>query len=203
MKILTRMGSKPLDPNEALELAVVEHFRDSRASKKLVAKYELHEANLSSGVETAEDFSPEGSKLEKVMFLYEQRMALFNERRGHEWRALFATWGFLGAGDAAFLNLTITIDWPLAAGWSVICLIMTISVLLYQRDLQRFVRTDRLAMDYLYNAICDHLKMPKLYPGRERLPQRPRPRLGWAHRWQVALLGALAVLSGVLPWLLR
>jgi hypothetical protein len=147
----------------------------------------------------AKDFAQDH---EDIRFLFEQRLALFNIRREHEWKIYFGAMALLGAGDASLITGHLSSVSIARYVWSFGCLLVWAAVFGYQRDLQIRNRADRTAMNGLFNLICEAVLI-----NHDEVAERPtrnsflRP-YGYAFRWQMLILFFVALVSSLLPWVI-
>lgn len=93
--------------------------------------------------------------VEVLEFLLDKRMDHFSSRREHEWKVYFAALAAMGAADYLILSQSVVLrDWRLL-GWSFLCYSLFWLVWHYEATLQRFNGKDRIAINRIYNILCD------------------------------------------------
>lgn len=144
---------------------------------------------------------------ETIRFLYDKRLTLFNTRREHEWKIYFGAMALLGAVDAALVTGQLTLSGWSRYGWVGACALVFIVVFGYERDLQIRNTRDRVAMDQLFNRLCDLVGVASESPIREHahLVAADKAaawwsRYGWAFPWQMILLFTAAAGSACFPF---
>ena len=157
-----------------------------------------------------DELGPRPDDVENIRFLYDKRLTLLNIRREHEWKIYFGAMALLGAVDAALVTKNLTLSGWLRCGWIGGCILVFSVVYGFERDLQIRNKSDRLAMDKLYNWLCDLLRIAGDSPIRERTLWAPDNkadscwlRYGWAFPWQMILFFTAAAGSASLPFILE
>jgi hypothetical protein len=137
--------------------------------------------------------------LDRMQFLYERRMNLYNFRRDHEWKIFFGAITLLIALDATQLIYRIELEGWKRLAWLCFIAVPAIACYWYEWALQHRNFFDRRAMNELYNRICGAISIPEDSPIRESAYSR------WAGLWafmpQTLVLLTVFSISAVLPWL--
>jgi cbb3-type cytochrome oxidase subunit 3 len=141
----------------------------------------------------------EKDDLDRVQFLHEQRLKMFNTRREHEWRILFGVVTLILALDAAHLIYHVQLCGRQRLAWLMVLSVLTGACTWYEWGLQKRNSFDRAAMNVLYNKLCDALSFPAESPVRERGPSRSSGL--WTFLPQMLVLLAVFSFSAALPWL--
>ena len=143
---------------------------------------------------------------EVLKFLYEQRLTLFNTRRGHEWEIIFRVLAFFGAVDAALLTKKLCLPAGSLPFWLIAGLAVLVATLAYELGVQRRNRVDRVAMDRIQEALCDSIHPPVHGHIRvcadssdlsERVGHDPKPLLNGTYLW--AFISQVVVLLVAFP----
>ena len=142
----------------------------------------------------------DGEFLDRLQFLYEQRMVLFNTRREHEWKVIFGVIGLIFGLDAAVLLYHIELDGWKRVAWLCLILLPTLATYRYEWVLQRRTFFDRRAMNRLYNRICDSIGINEATP-IIREPEHSRWSGLWAFIPQALVLLTISAFSAALPWI--
>lgn len=137
--------------------------------------------------------------LNRIQFLYERRMILFNARRDHEWKIFFGVITLLVALDAAHLIYRLQLEGWHKWAWAIVVAMLTGACILYEWGLQRRNFFDRAAMNVLYNKLCEAISLPAESVVRE--PEHSRWKGCWAFIPQALVLLTVFSFSAVLPWL--
>lgn len=137
--------------------------------------------------------------LDRLQFLHDRRIILFNTRRDHEWKILFGVVGLFVAVDAAQLAYSIHLLTLQRATWDTAIVILFISCFLYLRGVQERNINDRRAMNWLNNRFCRELNLREPGPAFEN-EQHSWKDVRYSFWNQVIFLGAVALLSALLPW---
>jgi hypothetical protein len=99
-----------------------------------------------------------GSRTTNLRFLFDKRLSLFNVRRQHEWKVLFGVVVALGAADFALLQQQGSWVSSIKLPWLIVLCILFGGVYMYELGVQERNRIDRLAMDELYQRLCDSVE---------------------------------------------
>jgi len=150
---------------------------------------------------------------EILKFVFDSRLSLFNTRRDHEWRVIFAAMVLMGAVDVTLLSQHITLTPPQIVLWRIALALLFFSITWYQWGVQVRNRVDRMAMDDILHRMCNQLGIPAdsdLRAGvdreRENLPHsRKDPIFRLTYLWafipQMLVLAVASLLSAYLPHL--
>jgi hypothetical protein len=131
--------------------------------------------------------------LDRVQFLYQSRMTLFNTRRDHEWKIYFGVISLVAAMDAAFLTNHIHLtETYMKCCWLLIDGLLVGASVWYEWELQGRNSRDRIAMN---NEVCDALDIECIDVREEKRHQGL-----WAFWCQVLVLAAVLLFSAPLPW---
>lgn len=95
-----------------------------------------------------------------LKFLYEQRLILFNTRRGHEWEIIFRVLALFGVVDAALLTGSLCLSARFLPFWLFGIGVVLLSALMYELGVQRRNRVDRVVMDRIQDTLCACLPLP-------------------------------------------
>lgn len=150
---------------------------------------------------------------EILKFVFDSRLSLFNTRRDHEWRVIFAAMVLMGAVDVTLLSQHITLTQSQIVLWRTALALLFFSITWYQWGVQVRNRVDRMAMDDILHRMCNELDIPAdsdLRAGvdreRENLPHsRKDPIFRLTYLWafipQMLVLAVASLLSAYLPHL--
>jgi len=136
---------------------------------------------------------------ENIRFLYENRLKLFNTRREHQLKIYFGAWVLLGALDAPVVARYISVPESVLWGWVLMCLAVFGVVWGFDAAIQVRNRTDRTALNELYNRICDFGEVAPGKSPREVADLNPFLSFLYFHG-HMLLLFLAAVVSAYLPF---
>jgi hypothetical protein len=155
--------------------------------------------------------NPPSEKSEIVQFLFEQRMALFNLRRDHEWKIFFGVIGLIGGVDVALITNSIHLPpWGMGC-WRAMLAVLFVSNVMYEFGVQTRNRVDRIVMEGLYRILCDSAAIPDSSEVRLPVDASAQRHLGrpvqpimrytflWAFIWQTIVLFVVCAISWFLP----
>ncbi len=161
----------------------------------------------------------EPQQLEILRFLFDKRLELFNVRRDHEWKVFFGAMAVLGAVDGALLLNSTVLPAGARLGWIVIIASLFFSNVLYQFELQRRNRADRLVMNEIYGKMCHSAGFPgeslinipvdqvhttegtaAPYNASVLVETTWKYTYLWAFYWQSLVLLVACIVSGYLPY---
>jgi hypothetical protein len=131
-----------------------------------------------------------------VRFLYEQRITLLNERRAHEWKVFFGAITLMIALDAGLVAHKISVTCRFLVLWELIILCLVVAPIWYEVGLQLRNSLDRIAMNRLYNKLCD---LASITDGE--IQEKEYTKWGglWATIPKIIVLLALSAASALLP----
>jgi hypothetical protein len=140
----------------------------------------------------------ETAEFERLKFLHERRITLYNTRRDHEWKIFFGMIGLFVAADAVFISNGVSLG-PHKWIWVTAIVGLAAAQLYHLFRLQDRNFYDRTAMEKINDTICQSLSLDKRNPMWER---HRDGRLGW---WtfvpQILVIVIVAGVSAGLPFI--
>lgn len=154
------------------------------------------------------DLTP--ARTEVIQFLFEQRMALFNVRRDHEWKIIFGVIGLIAAADAALITKEIHLSVCALVSWRGLLVILSVGSIAYQFGVQTRNRVDRIVMDGLYEILCDsvgirhrdEIRLPIDASAQSQLGLGVRPIIHYTYLWAFIWQSTVMIVVGAISWFL-
>jgi len=140
----------------------------------------------------SENSEKAGDARDVLKFLYQQRMILFNTRRGHEWEVIFRVLALFGAVDAALLTRKLHIQGRFLPFWLFGVAVVLLATLAYELGIQRRNRVDRVVMDRIQDSLCNmihphvhgHIRLcADSSTLEDRVDQEPKRLLRMTYLW--------------------